>query len=334
MQHSSIKIIYVVLVLAMAVSCTKINNGKIGFFSDQIRYLEDTLFIERGTPNFTTLPIDIDGSTAPVTFDVLDIKGINGKSVKADFMEKTYPIMIFKKDAQFDVRKDTTLELLNKKREEKLVPGMEFLNKSGVIVMNAASINFPLGRYSMDIKAKNPSGEKTFNNFKYFYIVDPDITKIYVNSGGETVSSQSPPNGSDFVALPNATSSLKQLAADGATLILKFTDQNGVPFNPAKGEIEKRGDRPDFTSYARFNPVIFTDTALVLKYEIAPFPIAEYVDATQNWGYNIYYKIVNEYCQMDGYAPKARNILPRLFFRINGRGTYVLTIKLNNVTHL
>jgi hypothetical protein len=323
------------LAVVLIASCSKINDGKIGFLSSQIRYLEDTLFIERGVVA-PSLPIDIDGSTAPVTFELLDIRNNKGISVKADFLEKKYPITVFKKDALFNVLTDTTLELLNAKREIKDVPSMQFLEKSGVIVMNQASENLPLGRYVMDIKVKNSSGEKTFTNFKYFYLIDPDVSRIYRNAGGETVSSQSPPNGTDFIGLPNATVTLQQQSQSGTTIILKYTDKNGVPFNPKKGEIENRGDRPDFRSYARYNPVVFTDTAMILKYELSPFPAAVFIDPATgtNWSRNIYYRVINEFCQMDGYAPKQRHILPRLNFTINGRGTYLLTVKLNNVTHL
>jgi hypothetical protein len=316
-------------------SCTKINDGKVGFFSDQIRYLEDTLQIERGTARFSTKPIDLDGSTAPLKFELLDIRDSKGKSVKADFLEKKYPIATFKEGAVFNVDEDTTLALLNAKRTVTEVPGMYFLENSGILLTNQASENFPLGQYVIDVKASGPRGEKIFKNFQYFNIVDPDVSRLIVFTD-RVSNSQSPPNGSDFLVQAAPIFTFQQISPAGTTLIVKFLDKNGVPFNPKNGEIERRGDRPEFTNYARFNPVIFTDTALVLKYEIAPFPITQYINKAtgQNWGFLIYYRINNNFCQVDGFAPKARHVLPRFSMRVNGRGTYMLTFKFPDVTRL
>jgi hypothetical protein len=315
-------------------SCSKINDGKIGFFSDQIRYLEDTLVIQRGISGLTTKPIDIDGSTAPIKFELLDMFDSKGKSVKADFFEKTYPVTAFKEGAVFNADEDTTLEKLNAKRTTFNVPGMNFLEKSGVIKVNQASENFPLGRYVIDVKASGPSGEKVFKNFQFLNVVDPDVSRLIVFTD-KVSNSQSPPNQPDFKVQIAPTHTFEQISPVGATVIVKFLDKNGVPFNPKNGEIEPRGDRVNFTNHCRYNPVIFTDTALVLKYEIAPFPIREYVFPNgSNVGRLVYYRINNNYCQVDGFAPKARHVLPRFEMTIFGSGTYVLTFQYPDVTRL
>jgi len=114
---------------------------------------------------------------------------------------------------------------------------------------------------------------------------------------------------------------------EGARVILKLVDKNGSPFNPKAGEIIKRGDRPVFENYARFHPIITTDTAMICDFELAPFPLTRYNDGATDWNHLMYYRIPSQFVKVDNMAANAFSVNPRFAFVVKLEGTYVVEIK-------
>ena len=96
-------------------------------------------------------------------------------------------------------------------------------------------------------------------------------------------------------------------------------------------EYIKRGDRSSFETFAKFHPVVATDTSLSINFEIIPFPFQQ---AAQ--GYTIYYRIPGKFVKVDpGFTPtpdRGYSVNPRFTFRIFQEGTYLITVKLQHAT--
>lgn len=307
--------------------CKKIEEG---FLSDTIRYKSQDIFCQRGLPMVQSDAINLDGSTPPVTFRMLNLRDSSGKAAPAAFTTK-YDVLMFKPGMSFDIKTDSTVELLNKKRETKNVTPMEFSTVSGQLTFNKASVNLPVGVYTFDLEAKNVRGVKVYNNFGRINIVDPTQDDMFQLEDNVDNAFSDITGTSTGVKPPKVL--FKKVSNDGARIILKVTDKNGVPFNPKAGEIIKRGDRPTFENYARFHPVVTTDTAMICDFEVAPFPLANYIDASTNWGHLIYYRIPSKFVAIDGMAVGQFSANPRFAFSIKLEGTYMVEFRLPDAVH-
>ncbi len=320
--------ILLLIIVTVAVSCKKIQEG---FLSDTMRYIDKNVYCLRGLPLVQTKPIDIDGSTPIVHFEMLNLRDEAGKPAPKEFFEK-YEVIMFKPGMTFDIKTDTTVAELDKKREKKTVPPMDFNPVSGQISFNRGSVNIPLGKYTFDLQATNKNGTKTFPAFATINIVDPVADDIFaqednVSNAFHNVTGAATPH-------KNPKLTFTKVSNDGARIILKLTDKNGVPFNPKSGEIIRRGDRPTFENYAKFTPVKFTDTAMICDFEVAPFPLAKYVTPTTDWGHLIYYRIPSQFATVDGFTPGLYSVNPRFAFTLKMEGTYIIELKFTDVTRV
>lgn len=323
------KIITLLLVIIIAgAACKKIQEG---FLSDTMRYIDKNIYCLRGLPLVQSQRIDIDGSTPPITFEMLNLRSENGTPAPKEFTEK-YEVLMFKPGMTFDITTDTTVAELNKKREKRSVTPMEFNPISGQITFNRGSLNIPLGKYIFDLQAANVNSTKVFPSFGAINIVDPLPEDIFLQE--DNVSNAF--HNVTGVATPHKNPKLTftKVSDAGARIILKLTDKNGNAFNPKAGEIIRRGDRPTFENYARFNPVQFTDTAMICDFEVAPFPLAKYVTPTTDWGHLIYYRIPSQFATVDGFTPGLYSVNPRFAFTLKMEGTYIIELKFTDVTRV
>ncbi|WP_379023440.1 hypothetical protein [Parapedobacter deserti] len=274
--------------------------------------------------------IDADGSTPPYTFTMLNLRNkITGESAPAEFFTD-YEVLMFKSGSVFDPSKDTTVELLNKKRELVNTTPMVFNETSGQIAFNRASANLTLGEYVFDVEMSNSWGKRLFKDFAQINVVDPLITDMfqvtYQAATGSTAAEV-------FTTINAPQLSCTKISNEGARVILKIVDKNGNPWNPRAGEVIRRGDRPTFESHVKFNPVIETDTALICDFEVAPFPLTNLVgDDGTDWAFLIYYRIPMQFAQIDGVP--SNNVNPVFGFRVLMEGTYVVQVKLPDVTRI
>lgn len=323
------KYILGIMLLGSVVACKKVPNG---FQSDTIRYKDNDLYAKRGLILYQSDPINADGSTPPYSFKMLNLRGIDGSPAPKEFTT-SYQILVFKDGLSFDPATDTTVAQLAAKRELKTVPPMSFNEVSGQLSFNRGSINLPLGKYTYDVQFKNPTGTKFFPALATINVVDPTVDDLFVIT--DDVANAF--NDITGVATPikNPVVTCTRISADGARVILKMVDKNNVPFNPKTGEIIQRGDRPVFENYAKFNPVLKNDTAMICDFEVAPFPLQKYVDATTDWGFLMYYRIPSQFVKPVAGLPTTAtfSINPRWSWQVKLEGTYIVQVKFTDVEH-
>lgn len=301
--------------------CAKVENG---FLSTQIRYVDNPIQIKRGQVQQTN-PVSNDGSSAPVVYKLLDIRYAD-KHTHADSIFEKYDR--YEWTGKFDPQKDTTVALLNTKRQKVTTPCFEFNEHTGAFTFYGTSIKVPLGTYEFDISASNQNGTKEYKNIGTITLIDEP--PYHVGDGGAAWFKDGTDANGDLGA-PVVT--IKKLSDEGTNIILKIADQNGRYFNPSKGEIIRRGDRSDFQTYAQFHPLELTDTSMVCNFETTPFPLLQ-----SAYGYLIYYRIPSKFVKVDaGYAPTADpiyNVNPRFQFQIFQEGTYEVKVTIKHVNRL
>jgi hypothetical protein len=314
---------YKILIVAIAVvsiaACVKAPHG---FLSTQIRYRDSPIQVQRGVTVQTTA-VDNDGSSAPVSYQLLDIRDVVTHK-HADSIYKNRPRYIY--TGIFDPKTDTTVALLNTKRKLVNLPCFEFNEHTGGFTFYGTTVDVPLGRYEFDIKATNENGTKTYNNVGLLNMYDGDPE----NDGPGDTWFQDNSSASGDLGAPTVT--ITKLSKLNTLAILEYVDKNGVPFNPKKKEYITRGDRTSLVSFAAFHPLIVSDTSLTCNYEIAPFPF----QPDPSLGLNIYYRIPSNIALIDpGFTPTPARIYsvnPRISIRLFETGTYLIKVKLQHVT--
>ncbi|RZK66322.1 MAG: DUF5007 domain-containing protein [Pedobacter sp.] len=325
------KYILGIAMLASVVACKKIENG---FQSDNVRYRNSELIARRGLILYQSDQINADGSTPPYSFKLLNLRNLDGSPAPKEFSTE-YEITQFKAGQSFNVETDTTVALLNAKRETVKRLPMTFNEKSGQLSFNKGSANLPLGKYTFDVEMTNVTKTRLIPSIATIEVQEPLQEDLFVVT--DNVANAFSDQTGVATAMRNPTITCVKISNVGARAILKMVDKNGRAFNPKSGEIIKRGDRPVFENYAKFNKVIETDTALICDFEIAPFPLVKYVTPTTDWGFLMYYRIPSQFVSVDG-TPFTRDkgtfsVNPRWSWQLKLEGTYVIQIKFNDAVH-
>jgi hypothetical protein len=298
--------------------CKKISEG---FLSDGLYVPDSPIKVERGNPFQKTNAILPDGTTQPMTVKLLDIRRADNKK-HADEFFKEYPVYVY--TASVDPKVDTTIEQVNKKRALKNMQPFVFL-PSGQFLFNGATDSLPVGvTYEYDVEVSNVAGSKLYRNIGTLTTIDPPLVT-------ETTANCNffPDDGSSTVPMGAPVMTITRVSESGNSVILKLTDKDGKPFNPSKGEIIKRGDRPVFENYARFHPIQYTDTAMICNFEIAPFPLSRYSSGGTNWNYLMYYRIPSRFVSVDkGLTSKVGSVNPLFAFRLMKAGTWLVELRM------
>jgi hypothetical protein len=318
-MKKTLNIILTALFISCIYSCVKPPHG---FLSKQIRYRDDPMQVQRGNVVQTTA-VDNDGSSAPVTYELLDIRdAITHKHADSVYKNRAR----FEYISEFNPDVDTTIDLLNKRRIVVEKPSFEFNKNTGAFTFYGTTASVPVGAYEFDIKATNENGSKIFNNIAKFNLYDGPVAQI--DAGGGAWFKDGTTQSGD-IGEPAVT--IQKLSSKGTLAILKIVDKNGVAFNPKNNEYIKRGDRSSFETFAKFHPVTASDTSLSINFEVIPFP---FKGAEQ--GFTIYYRIPGKFAKIDpGYTPtpdRGYSANPRFTFRIFQEGVYLITVKLQHVT--
>lgn len=316
------------MVLVSIIACKKIEKG---FQSDNIRYKDNNIFAKRGLILYQSDRLNADGSTPPYTFKLLNLRKEDGSPAPVEF-STGYDIVVFKNGMTFDPATDVTVELLNKKRETQKKLPMYFNESSGQLTFNKASANLPLGKYVFDVEMTNVTGTKLYPKLATINVVDPSAEDLFVIT--DNVANAFNDISGAATPMRNPTITCTKISNNGARAILKMVDKNGKTFNPKAGEIIARGDRPIFENYAKFNPVIKNDTAMICDFEVAPFPLTKYVTPTTDWGFLMYYRIPSQFVTIDNFPASLGtfSVNPRWSWQLKLEGTYLIQVKFPDVT--
>jgi hypothetical protein len=349
------------------VSCTKYGEG---FLSPSVQYAVNEFTITRGRVA-TSYSMITDGSSMPMKVKWVHIYDETGKMVDTLFSKK-YLIPVW--TAAYNPATDKDYASIVAKRTVTQLTPIVINESNGTIEANSGTIYLPAGTYTMDVEVSNAAGSQVLKNIMKIKLVDgksieltPEIGSFslsLLNAG--TASGAGSAGGSNNGVLfggnnnPFVEYTITRFADTPNVFIYKLMDKNGVVFNPKAGEIAKRPNTglnpnpPFLQNLQDYAPDTYsaTDTAMVLKYPLVPFPIASLGN-----GYNMYYRIPSQYVKIDSTTSWASNTAGNFYkgtadsrykgvykldkfdyafrtpMRIQVPGAYLLQVKLLNATH-
>lgn len=148
----------ILIIIAMAASC---QPPEVGYISDNIHALEDTIAVPRGVFKIGAAPA-IEGSTYPLKWEITGATDAQGNPTNDLFDE--YELLTWK--SAFNADKDTTLALVEEKLELGDFPTILINEVSGELAFTQAS-KFVTNNdiYKINVKATNIRGEKQLDDF-------------------------------------------------------------------------------------------------------------------------------------------------------------------------
>ncbi len=240
------KIIYLLAIVAALASC---EPPEVGYISDNIYALEDTVFVPRGV-FMTSAPPAAEGSTYPLHWEITSIKDANGNPTNALYDE--YEILTWKQ--AFNPETDTTLELAEEKLELTMQPSILINNVSGEMAFTQ-STKFVTDNdiFHVDVNVSNVRGERQLNDFVVLKL-DPfkpvefptemrSRINLVKNDGGlQALSTSVITNGSDdnVPSVLDGTHPYFSITKEsdepqlGIKVNMIITDSHDEPFHPSK----------------------------------------------------------------------------------------------------
>ncbi|NJI74953.1 hypothetical protein HCX49_17250 [Sphingobacterium kitahiroshimense] len=310
-------------VLFLSLSGCKVEEQ--GFLSENLRYNVANLQVNQGSVTYTD-PLIANGSTTPLMVKLLAVRNKKTGELAPEFLQEG-EISTYLSEITWQ---DTTLQQLNAKIGKAKYPPL-MLNEIGGRVGFTQATNFvDTGQYSIDVEVSNIAGKKNFNNILDFSVIGAKKDSVFYQActssefGAET----------DFQPVSNYRIDIQHISGEENKIIYMWLDKNGVPFNPKKGEIIKRGDRPTFKNWSPYYPELVTDTALVYQYPDVSgltYPIISGTyTGTQFWEGDpiCYYRIVGTANSL------GRNLNPVSTIKFYLPGTYIVRFKFSTITHI
>ncbi len=313
------KLSYYLLVLLTVLGVwSGCKKQEVGFLSDNLYYLENPFFVAQGVTTVSGSLV-ADGSTAPMQVTLTGIREKkSGKSVDSVFL-KPQPMVVFTGNVTYN---DSTPEILRSKLKDSMVAPFSINSIGGRLQFTGTTMVIPQGSYTMDVNVANVRGTKTLTeacdinilppeyfvqtSASYSYLLDT-ITQVRVS------------------ATPALTATRD--TAGPAVITIKWVDENGKVFNPAKGEVLTRAGLASFQNWDPYYDVQLTDTAFVFQYpdRVPVFPVFNpaQIGAGVQADYWCYYRIPAAYIAEPGQEYR----LAFAFKLPNAKGTYNVTIK-------
>lgn len=294
-----------------------------GFLSDRIYYLLNPYYQQQGI-NSVSGSLVMDGSTNPVNVSIVSITNMaTGKSADSMFL-KPQTISTFKGVVTVD---DNTLEMLKAKLQDSLVAPFNVNPIGGRLQFTAASQFIDSGRYSLSIKVKNIRGERTINDACTLVINPMTAADTVMYLSWSTVDATGAAAG--IADQPHTEVTRDPNGPD--KIVFKWLDAKGTTFNPSKGEVVRRSDRPTFKEWDPYYPEIKTDTSIEYQYPSGVPRMPAFLNlslAGIAWADGICYYRVPTTATTSGVGI---NTVSTVQYNIT-HGTYTVTYYLFNVT--
>lgn len=319
-----------IVVLAAIYSCKKTANG---FLSPYIHYEQDPIKIPKGRA-FLSAGLNGDGTSLPFSAKVVHYYDKATGNIVDTLFAHTFPVQIW--TGLYNPKTDTTLQLIEAKLKTVNIPGITVNPASGQIVANFGALKLPAGEYQFDLQITNEAGTRLYPKIGDFILQDtttydavPAIgtqyDKLY-EVGNENVSK--------LAVTPTLT--ITRVADTPNIVTVKFLDKNGTPFDPKKGEIQRRPNTgfnptPPYLQTLQDYSIAYhvTDNAMIFQFPFTPFPLNSLGNL-----YNIYYRIPTQYVHIDGQPDGKWSLNPRFPIRIYVPGSYLVTMQFPDVTHV
>ncbi|WP_167619742.1 DUF5007 domain-containing protein [Maribellus sediminis] len=151
------KLLYIFSILIAASSCVQ---PEVGYISDNIHALEDTVFVPRGSFMTSAAPA-AEGSTYPLKWVITDVQDENGNSTNELFEE--HEILIW--TSAFNPDTDTTLALAEEKLELSMQPTLLINDVSGELAFTQASKFVENDIFNIDVNVSNVRGDRQLDSF-------------------------------------------------------------------------------------------------------------------------------------------------------------------------
>ena len=165
---------------------------------------------------------------------------------------------------------DSTPETLRAKLKDSLVAPFSVNPLGGRLQFTGTTTYIPQGLYTMDVEVNNVRGTK-----KLTEVCDINIqpTEYFVQTGSaysyliDTITQVRANFAPEVKAVRNA--------GGPAVITIKWVDENGKVFNPARGEVLARAGLASFQNWDPYYDVQLTDTAFVFQYpgKVPVFPV-------------------------------------------------------------
>lgn len=343
-------------------SCSKVQQG---YISPTMQY-NSTLFVIPKGQVVTSVGITVDGSTVPINVTWVHIYDSAGNVVDSIF-KKEYPVTGWK--SGYNPKIDTTFAAIFAKLTEVNAPPIEVLPNGGQIRSTNSSLFVPSGKYTVDIQITNKVGTQLLKNAMTLQFNDPVPIETNDATAGQpavgllpagTATALSPFYSTSAYNCPFLQMTVNRFADTPNVVYLKVVDRNGIPFNPKTGELFPRPATglnpipPNLQNLQQYAPDFYatSDTAIFIRYPIAPFPIASLgnaylmyyalktssviIDSTSTWSSNPnydFYKGTSDSHYLGTYPLNKYDFYVRIPMRIQIPGAYIITEKVLNVTH-
>lgn len=259
--------ILVVCVLAVLAACTK-NPGE-GFLGNKFYYLSNPFTGIKGRVT-TSVPIQADGSSYPLSVKLLEVRTRSGQPT--DALTKQYEIPIYKGEV---TPADSTPALLAQKIGTAMYAPFNVNSNGGRLELTPATAMVDTGTYDFDIEVSNIKGAKTIKSVAKVILTLPVSSQIIRQFANTSAPNQ------ETVFTTQSTFALAIERRDGPNkIIIKFADSKGLLFNPKQGQVVPRVSVPtalryEFRQFAPYYAEEKTDTALVYTYpeKLPVFPL-------------------------------------------------------------
>lgn len=337
--------------------CTKIEKG---FISPYQQYAVNQFTVIRGRVS-TSYSLINDGSSIPMHIKWTHIYDSTGKVVDEMFSKK-YTVGIW--TAAYNAATDQTYATIMAKRSTAEMEPIVVNENNGTITSNEATLNIPLGSYTMDLEVSNVAGTVSLKKIMQINIVD-GLALETAPEQGSFANGRAPAGTASVTYFYNGSNNpyvkynINRYADTPNVLSLKFVDKNGVPFNPNTEVIKRPAagldpNPPFLQNLQDYAPDTYaaSDTAISIKFPIVPFPVnslgngynmyyhiktsAVQIDSTSSWSGNaagIYYQGTADPHYLGTYVNDEFDYSIRVPMRIFVPGSYEFTVKILNVTH-
>ncbi len=345
----------------LGAACTKYESG---FISPTMQYSVTTFKIIKGRLSSSNSLVS-DGSTIPLNVKWTHIYDSTGQVV--DTLFKTlHPVGIW--TSAYNPATDTTFEKIQAKRSSEDLPPININPKSGVIEANAGTYYLPSGTYTMDLEVSNSAGTQQLKNAMKLVVTDGKALETSPETGAYSLSrliANTATGASNGVAFngnnnPFVIEKITRVSDTPNVVIVRITDKHGTVFNPSKGEIAKRPNSglnptpPFLQNLQDYAPDTYKalDTAMYLRFPLVPFPIASlgngfnmyyriptkfvHIDSTSTWAANVgggYYEDKGDSHYLGSFQDDLYDFAIRIPMRIQVPGSYLIDLKILNVTH-
>ncbi|WP_159636739.1 DUF5007 domain-containing protein [Sphingobacterium composti Ten et al. 2007 non Yoo et al. 2007] len=291
------------VVILCATSCKKV---EVGYLSDNIRYGSNPVVVDKGVFKIVTGIIP-DNSTPPFKVSILDVRN-KETGLREEAFFKESEITVWKE--KYDPKTDTTLALIDAKREKQKKLPFEIIEKSGQLMFTQATESIPPGEYLLDIVVENSKGRKEYKGITTLQVKEPLLFEhttapYFIMVDPKDGSSKRYPHDVDWFDINNQQSAnmrfkITRDAQGPNQIILKVYDKNGAIF-PGKA-LQRRPDGNGFlNTMATFAyKTTVTDDAVIHDYAQARFPDVYWDSQTNN--ILCYYRIYDEYIESADYA--------------------------------